>query len=326
MASQTIKRQKSGKGFAYYDDCVVVCDKDTLDRIKSLAIPPAWSDVVIAKSPKAKVLARGKDAVGRIQAIYNPSYRARQEKIKFSRMIEFAAVLPKLRRQVEHDLGSRGLTKEKVLACIVKLIDEAYFRVGNDRYAKENNSYGITTMRSKHVAVTSYSVTFDFMGKSGQHHTKKVADRRLARIIKQLNEMPGHEIFRYGDEEGKLHNISAADVNAYIKNHTGKDFTAKDFRTWGGTLLAVSELATFEAAQSKTARKTNVSACVKNVASKLGNTPAIARKSYIDPRVFDHYLKGQDFAKVQTVIASMRVQKYISKEERCVLQILQSSS
>lgn len=323
MSRLDIARSRNGRYFAYYKGEAKISDKPTLERIRALRIPPAWTDVRIASSENAKVLAQGVDKAGRPQSIYNPKFRARQDKLKHRRILEFAARLPDLRQQVERDLAKPDLPKEKIMACIVKLIDIAYFRVGNEEYAEENDSYGITTMRSKHIDVTNYNVTFDFMGKSGKHHVKKISDRRLASIIKQLDEMPGYEVFRYRDEQGELHNVSSGDVNEYIKSYTGDDFTAKDFRTWGGTLLAVDILAT-EPKKPTTERKQAITACVRHVAQKLGNTPAIARASYINPRVFDRYIGGEDFNAVKQTISSMKPREYISADEYCALKILEA--
>jgi DNA topoisomerase I len=324
MSRLDITRTRNGRYFAYYKKDIQIKDKKTIARIRSLKIPPAWQKVVIASSERAKVLARGIDKAGRVQSIYNPSFRAKQDKLKYQRILAFATHLPDLRKQVELDLSERGLPKEKVIACIVKLIDISYFRVGNEEYAKENDSYGITTMRHKHVNVTNYSVTFDFMGKSGKHHIKKINDRAIARIIRQLDEMPGYEIFRYRDEQGDMHNVSSKDVNDYIKTYMGDDFTAKDFRTWGGTLLAVDLLAAEAIEETETARKTAVSACVKRVAQRLGNTPAIARTSYINPQIFVRYMSGEDFSALRQTISGMRPPKYISKDEYCALKILEA--
>lgn len=324
MSRLDITRMRNGRYFSYYRGEELIKDKDVLERIRALRIPPAWSSVTIASSKTAKVLAQGVDKAGRVQSIYNPTYRAKQDKLKYQRILAFASRLPDLRAQVEKDLSRRDLPKEKILACIVKLIDVAYFRVGNQEYAKANDSYGITTMRSKHIDYTKYSVTFDFMGKSGKHHVKKITDRTLTKIIKQLDEMPGYEIFRYRDVDGCIHNISSQDVNDYIKTYMGSDFTAKDFRTWGGTLLAVDLLASEEMKESSSDRKKVITNCVKHVAQRLGNTPAIARASYINPTVFSRYIKGEDFGAVKQTIKNMRPKKYISQDEYCALKILES--
>lgn len=229
-----------------------------------------------------------------------------------------------LLKQVEHDLARRRLSKEKVLACIIKLIDEAYFRVGNDRYANQHQTYGITTLRSKHLTTKGPVITFDFTGKSGKNHHKIIKDAKLAHIVKQLDELPGYEIFRYQDEKGTMHDLHAADVNHYIKTYMGEEFTAKDFRTWGGTLLATTAIMKdlLEEDASKTAQKKIVTNVVKKVAKRLGNTPAIARSSYIDPRVIEAFEDGVSIPKLQKAMATMRPKKYMSIDEQCVLRLI----
>jgi DNA topoisomerase-1 len=242
--------------------------------------------------------------------------------LKFDRTLRFAEALPKLRRQIKKDLSRKQLSKEKTIACIVKLIDEAYFRVGNERYARENHSYGITTLRSKHLDITGDTVTLEFMGKSGQEHVKQITDKQIARIIKQLDEMPGYEIFRYKDQHGNMHNIDSEEVNDYIKTYMGEEFSAKDFRTWGGTLLATTELLACDYYDDKKERQKMVSGIVKNVAKRLGNTPTIARSSYIDPRVIASYVESKDISRVKKTMKNMRPRSYLSRDEQCVLQLL----
>jgi len=318
-----ITRKKAGKIYHYFNARGRITDEAEIERINKLVIPPAWKDVEIAASRSAKVQARGYDASGRLQSIYHPNFRLKQEKLKFNRILKFADALPALRKQVEKDLARKKLSKDKVLACIVKLIDDAYFRVGNERYVAEHQTYGITTLRSKHATITSTTVTFDFVGKSGKKHHKKIKDSKIARIIKQLDELPGHELFRYQDELGTMHDLHASDVNRYIKTHMGEEFTAKDFRTWGGTLLATSSLLqdTLSDDASQTARKKAVTKIVKRVAKKLGNTPAVARSSYIDPRVIEAYENGS-VPKVREAMVRMRPRKYMSVDEQCVLRLL----
>lgn len=321
-----ITRQKSGNKYRYFDGDSQITDETEIERINKLAIPPAWREVKIARSQSTKIQAKGYDSAGRLQSIYHPTFRLRQEKLKFDRILRFAEQLPKLRRQLDKDLARKRLGKEKVLACIVKLIDEAYFRVGNEQYAKENGHYGITTLRSKHADITTTTVTFDFVGKSGKEHVKKIKDPQLARIIKQLDELPGYEIFRYQDADGMMHDLHATDVNAYIKEHMGEEFTAKDFRTWGGTLLATSAIIKdqLEPNASQTARKKAVTRIVKSVAKKLGNTPAIAKASYIDPRVIVAYEEEVELPKLRKAMTSMRPKKYMSIDEQCVLRLLKA--
>jgi DNA topoisomerase I len=319
-----ILRKKSGKSFAYYASGKKITDTKVIDRISKLAIPPAWTKVEIASSSNAKIQAKGYDSAGRLQAMYHPDFRAQQEKLKFDRILNFADKLPALRRQIEKDLNRKKLSKEKVLACIVTLIDKAYFRVGNEKYAKENHSYGITTLRSKHAKITTNTVTFDFIGKSGKEHIKTIKNPQIARIIKRLDELPGYEIFQYLDDSGKIHDITSKDVNEYIKRYMGDDFTAKDFRTWGGTLLATSLVLAeeIEFSASKTIHKKFVTSVVKRVAKRLGNTPAIARSSYIDPRVFTVLEDDVTLLKLRTAMKKMKPKKYLNVDEQCVLQLL----
>jgi DNA topoisomerase-1 len=319
-----ITRYRVGRGFKYFLRDREITDTETIDRIRSLTIPPAWQDVEVAVSPNAKILAYGTDTAGRKQAIYNPKFQAKQSKAKFDRILRFAEALPRLRQTIETDLAERKLGKEKVLACIVKLIDEAYFRVGNEQYAQENNSYGITTLRSKHTDVKGNTVIFDFIGKSGKHHVKEITDRQVAGIIKRLDELPGYEIFRYQDEDGSLHDLHSNDVNEYIKQHMGDEFSAKDFRTWGGTLLATAEFLACEKTDDEAERNKIVVQTVKNVAERLGNTPAVTRGSYIDPRVIKAFAESSDIDDLREAMKQMRPKRYLSRDEQCVLKLLQS--
>lgn len=319
-----IIRTKKGKGFTYATRAGDSISRTEIERIEALVIPPAWNDVTISPSPKSRVLAKGFDAAGRRQAIYNPTFRAKQERKKFDRMLHFATRLPRLRRTLEKDLRRKKLGKEKVLATIVTLIDEAYFRVGNEKYARENKSFGITTLRSKHTEVKGSTVTFDFIGKSGKEHIKKINDQHIARIIKQLDELPGQDIFRYQDDAGAMHDIHSADVNAYIKSAMGEEFTAKDFRTWGGTLVATTELIAAEYSDNEKERAKIVTQVVKETAKKLGNTPSVARSSYIDPRVIASYHNASGLTKMKESLDSIKPRKYMNKDELRLLEILKS--
>jgi DNA topoisomerase-1 len=322
--SLTITRTKRGKDFSYSDASRRSLDAETLEWIRKLSIPPAWSGVRISRSPRSKIYVQGYDQAGRQQTIYNPSFRQKQEQLKFDRVLRFARMLPRLRRQVTKDLGRKRLNKEKVLACIVKLIDTAYFRVGNDRYAQENDSYGITTLRHKHLDVSGDTVTFDFMGKSGQHHVKRITDKQVARIVKRLDELPGYEIFRYQDDTGTMHDIHSGDVNEYIKRHMGEEFSAKDFRTWGGTLLATTELLKSELTNDKKVQQKTLTNVIKNVSKRLGNTPAIAKQSYIDPRVIAAYIDSKELGRVQNAMKNMKPRKYMTRDEQSVLKLLEA--
>lgn len=318
-----IVRHKHGKDFSYTLNGRAV-DAPTRERISALAIPPAWTDVEIAKTARSKVQATGYDANGRKQYIYSDTYTKKQQQAKFDRITEFAKRLPRLRSQVEKDLKRRRFDKRKVLAAAVSLMDQEYFRVGNEQYAKDNNSFGLTTLRSKHISITGKKIVFDFVGKSGQQHHKVVNDDVLSKIIAKLDDMPGYELFRYYDKEGTLHNLTSKDVNDYLKGVMGDDFSAKDFRTWGGTLLAAIELAREIRPSSKTERKRAMSACAKKVAAKLGNTPAVARSSYVDPRVFNIYDESDGIKEVYETVKDMKPRKYLSTDECWVLKLLAS--
>lgn len=325
MASRYIQRVRVGRGFKYYADDAEIADKNEVEYYDSLAVPPAWKNVKIARSREAKILATGYDDAGRLQYIYNPRFRARQEKEKFERILRFAHALPRMRQTTSKHLRHTQLDREKVLAAIVQLMDRAYFRVGNEIYAKENQSYGLTTIRSKHTTVRGDTIIFDFIGKSGQEQLQKIKDKPLADIVKQLDDLPGYEIFKYYDQDGNLQPVSSVDVNAYIKEIMGEEFSAKDFRTWGGTLLAAAELGNIERARHKKERQMAVTECVKKVAARLGNTPAIARSSYIDPRIIKAFMDGNSLSKVRQTVETMSNKGELSTDEHCVLKLLEKS-
>ena len=288
-----IRREPDGDGFRYVmPDGTVVEDEKTLARIKSLGIPPAYTDVWICRSENGYLQATGHDAKGRKQYRYHPHWRETRDETKYEHMMAFGEALPIIRERVEHDLGQHGLTREKVLATVVRLLETTLIRVGNEQYARENRHYGLTTMQNDHVDVTGATLHFHFVGKSGKEHTIDVKDRRLARVVQRLRDLPGEEIFQYTDDNGKRHTIDSSDVNDYLHEITGEHFTAKDFRTWAGTVLASLALQEFEAFDTKTQAKKNVTAAIKAVAQRLGNTPAICRKCYVHPAVLDMYLDG----------------------------------
>jgi DNA topoisomerase-1 len=284
---------KKGAGFTYVGpDGKPVRDKETLARIKSLVIPPAWTDVWICTVANGHLQATGRDARGRKQSRYHPRWREVRDATKYERMVLFAEALPRIRRRVREDLGKPGLPREKVLATIVMLMEETCIRVGNEEYAKQNKSYGLTTLRTRHVEVNGAKVHFEFQGKSGVHHTVDLQDRRLARIIKQCHDLPGYELFQYLDHEGNRHAVDSSDVNEYLREISGAEFTAKDFRTWAGSVLACGMLAEVGKFESEAEAKRNVVAAIKSVAEKLGNTPAVCRKCYVHPAVLEAYLGG----------------------------------
>jgi DNA topoisomerase-1 len=288
-----IHRRARGKRFHYVDaDGHAVKDADTLARIKSLVIPPAWTDVWICKQPLGHLQATGRDARGRKQYRYHPRWRSVRDESKYERMLSFGKALPAIRRAVDASLKLPGLPREKVLATIVYLLEATMMRIGNEEYARENKSFGLTTLRDRHVRLDGSKVEFHFRGKSGVQHTVEVQDRRLAKIIARARELPGQELFQYLDDEGKPHSIGSHDVNDYLQAIAGEDYTAKDFRTWSGTVLAAMGLLEYEKFDSEAQAKKNVVQAIEAVAKKLGNTPTICRKCYVHPAVIESYLDG----------------------------------
>jgi DNA topoisomerase I len=295
-----IRRIRCGKSFRYIGpDGKPLRDPKHLARIRSLAIPPAWNEVWICPSPNGHLQATGRDARGRKQYRYHPSYRATRDQAKFSRMIAFGAVLARIRRRVEHDIRRRALPREKVLATVVRLLETTFIRVGNDEYARENDSFGLTTMRDRHVRIDGTRLMFRFRGKSGLEHNVELTDSRLARIVRQCRDLPGYELFQYVDESREVCGIDSADVNQYIREISGQDFTAKDFRTWAGTVLAARDLYSVGPCRKQSEAKKIVVAATKRVAQRLGNRPATCRKYYIHPAILDFYAEGSLFAAME---------------------------
>jgi DNA topoisomerase-1 len=280
-------------GFRYLDaKGQPVEDETTLKRIKALAIPPAWTEVWICPQANGHLQATGRDARGRKQYRYHAKWREVRDEVKYERMIKFGKALPQIRKEVDRALSLPGLPREKVLATIVYLLEATMMRIGNDEYARENKSYGLTTLRNRHVKIDGSEVEFRFRGKSGVYHDVKVYDRRLARIIQRTRDLPGQDLFQYLDEDGERHTIGSADVNDYLRAISGEDYTAKDFRTWSGTVLAAMALREFEKFDSETQAKKNVVRAIETVAQKLGNTPSVCRKCYVHPAVLDSYMDG----------------------------------
>src|SRR5262245_16998899 len=285
-------RRRIGKRFAYFDvGGKRVRNPGVITRLNALAIPPAYTHVWICPDPDGHIQATARDARGRKQYRYHPRWRAVRDATKFERMAAFGKALPRIRRQVEADLARPGMPREKVLATVVRLLETTLMRVGNDEYARSNRSYGLTTLRNRHVSRAGNGVRFEFKGKSGIAHRVTVSEPRIARIIRRCLDIPGHDLFSYLDEAGAAHPIRSTDVNAYLQEAAGADFTAKDYRTWAASVLAMSELlhASHESAR---ATRANIMAAMKAVAERLGNTPAICRKSYVHPGIPDAYLKG----------------------------------
>jgi DNA topoisomerase-1 len=291
-----IQRVRCGKGFRYVGPGgVPLRDTKHLERIRSLVIPPAWTNVWICPSASGHIQAVGWDAKGRKQYRYHPRYREVRDQAKFSRMIAFGAVQGLIRRRVREHLALRGLPREKVLATVVRLLETTFIRVGNEEYARENESFGLTTMRNRHVRIDGAKLLFRFRGKSGLEHIIELTDRRLARIVRDCQDLPGYELFQYVDEGGAVRSIDSADVNDYLREITGQDFTAKDFRTWEGSVLAARELHAAGPCPNPTAGKKTIVAAVKSVAHRLGNRPATCRKYYIHPAVIEAYSDGSLF-------------------------------
>ena len=289
-----IRRTAAGDGFHYHDPKGrPVTDEKALDRIRALAIPPAWTDVWICPRATGHIQATGRDVKGRKQYRYHPDWSAHAAETKFERLPDFARALPKLRRRVEADLNRRGPSRDKVLATAVRLLELTLIRVGNAQYARQNRSYGLTTLHKRHLDVDGAALTFAFKGKSGVEHEVRVRDRRLATVVRSLRELPGQQLFKYRGEAGDLCPVTSDDVNAYIREAMGEQFSAKDFRTWAGTVSAARALRDVEPPASATEAKRRITVCVKAVAGLLGNTPTVCRTSYIHPRVFELFEAGR---------------------------------
>ena len=289
-----IVRRETGDGFAYFaPDGSRIADPRVLARIARLAIPPAYREVWICRRADGHLQATGRDARGRKQYRYHPDWRTVRDQAKFGRMLAFGRALPAIRRRVEADLAQRQLTKTKVVAGVVRLLELTLIRVGNDRYAAENRSFGLTTLRKRHAGVTGERIQLEFRAKGGRLHAAELRDRRIARLVAACRELPGQRLFQYVGEDGQRHAVGSEDVNAYLKEVTGEDFSAKDFRTWAATLLAACRLAQAERGLPPTAARRVVMDCVRDVAATLANTPAICRKCYIHPGVLDAYVEGR---------------------------------
>ncbi len=320
-----IRRRRFGTGWAFYTPGGArITDRAVRNRIQSLAIPPAWTDVWICPEPDGHIQATARDARGRKQYRYHPAYRAARDQSKFRRVLEFSEILPAVREQVERDLRAPDLTRRQILATVVRLLDKTLIRVGNDEYARENRSYGLTTLRGRHVEVRGTKLRFSFRGKSGVNHSVAISDRRLARIVQRCQDLPGQELFQYIDAKDKRQTISSDDVNAYLREVTGRDITAKDFRTWAGTMLAARELREIGPAPSQRQAQRNILQAVDIVAERLGNTRAVCRKYYIHPALQEAYLQGIT-ARLPEPTRRMRRRRApaaLRRDEVAVLQIL----
>ncbi len=321
-----ITRKRAGKGFSYKDvKGKTIKDKAVRDRINALIIPPAYTDVWICPDPDGHIQATGLDDKGRKQYRYHPRWSEVRDEAKFTRLIAFARALPAIRERTNADMRGRTLSREKVLAAIVQLLEKTAIRVGNEEYARNNETYGLTTLENRHVEVEGRTVHFEFTGKSHKDHEIDLKDAKLAKIVEQLQDLPGQSLFQYEDEDGTLHHITSGDVNDYLREIAGDSFTAKDFRTWAGTVAASLALQEFEQFSDKGTAAQNVVEAVKTVAGKLGNTPAVCRKSYIHPAVIESYFDGDMLESLQ-----QKVEQELSgdlsglkPEEAAVLGLLQ---
>jgi DNA topoisomerase I len=321
-----IRRKRIGKAFTYMNaDGKPFRDAEDIRRIKSLVIPPAWTDVWICPIPNGHIQATARDAKGRKQYRYHPRWRMVRDVTKYDRMTAFGQILPLIRRRAEQDLARPGLPRKKILATVVRLLESTLIRVGNEEYARQNDSFGLTTMRDRHVDVSGSTLRFAFRGKSGIQHSVDLTDRRLARIVKRSQDLPGQELFQYLDVKGKHHSIGSSDVNEYLREITKQDFTAKDFRTWAGTVLAATALQEFEAWNSKAQAKRNVVRAIESVAKRLGNTRAVCKKCYIHPAILSTYLDGSLLQMLRRRIdKEMRESlSHLRPEEAAVLALLQ---
>jgi DNA topoisomerase-1 len=336
-----ISRKMGRLGFEYFRNGRRIRRAAELKRIARLAIPPAWTDVWICADPRGHLQATGRDARGRKQYRYHPDWRATRDETKYERMLDFAAALPKIRARTGSDLAKTGLTREKVLATVVQLLEKSAIRIGNDEYVKANGSFGLTTLKDRHVDVRGSRLRFEFRGKSGKRHSIDVDDRRLARIVKHCRDLPGQELFQYVDGDGKRRRIDSGDVNDYVKAVTGEEFTAKDFRTWSGTVLACaafrelasgagrpaagkSSAAVPHAEMSKAALNRNILQAVDAVAGVLGNTRSVCRKSYIHPAIVDAYVDGtlQSICDRPRASAARRSRAGLSDDEAAVVAVI----
>ncbi|HEY2852729.1 MAG TPA: hypothetical protein VGJ18_07795 [Gemmatimonadaceae bacterium] len=292
-AAPGIRRQRRGRGFVYFAiDGQVIRDKAELERIRKLVIPPRWTNVWICPLPSGHLQVTARDARGRKQYRYHPTYRAVRDETKFGRMIAFSEILPLIRERVERDVALPELARDKVLATVVWLLERTLIRVGNDEYARDNGSFGLTTLRRRHVTVSGAKLRFEFRGKSGVPHSVAITDRRIARVVQRCQELPGQELFQYLDDEGRRQSVDAGDINEYLRRITGRQVTAKDFRTWAGTTLAAASLRELGKFKTEKQAKANIVAAIDRISKRLGNTRAVCRKYYIHPVILEAYFEG----------------------------------
>jgi DNA topoisomerase-1 len=319
-----LQRKRHGSGFRYVTADGKQVNGVDLKRIRELAIPPAWEQVWICPHPNGHLQATGRDAKGRKQYIYHPQWHAVRKETKFNRLAKFGRALPKIRRRVAHDSRLRGLPRKKVVAAVVWLLEQTHIRVGNPEYADENQSFGLSTMRDRHVAVHGQRLEFRFRGKSGKFHQVDFTNRRLARIVKRCQDLPGHDLFQYIDDAGEIHNMTSEDVNDYLRAIAGEEFSAKDFRTWAGTIQAAQILQRFDGDDNEEPTETALLMAIDEVAAALGNTRSVCRNYYIHPAIMDAYLDGS-LAEWFTNASPRPTQIGLSPEEAAVLRLLKRS-
>jgi DNA topoisomerase-1 len=325
-----IRRMKSGKGFRYVaPDGSTIRDKAEIKRIHAIVIPPAWTEVWICPSPLGHIQAVGRDARGRKQYRYHARWRHVRDENKYGQLVAFAAMLPAIRRRVRRDLARRGLPREKVIATVVRLLELTMMRIGNEEYARHNRSFGLTTLRDHHATIRGHALTLQFRGKSGKEHRLRVEDSRLSRIVKACQDLPGYELFQYLDDEGKRQSVDSADVNAYLREITGADVSAKVFRTWAGTVRAMAAMRAWkpeEGARQRGPSARIVSDMVKEVAKQLGNTPAICRKCYVHPAVIQSFQKGELQERLEELAGHPSPVRGLNENERLTLVFLSEAA
>jgi DNA topoisomerase I len=321
-----ITRKRRGKGFIYLDaKGEQIKNEKILNRIKSLVIPPAWNKVWISPGSNGHIQATGRDIKGRKQYIYHPEWDNIRNQTKFFKMAAFGKILPSIRKKVDEDLSLRGFSREKVLALILNLLENTYIRIGSEEYAKTNDSYGLTTLRNKHISVEGSEVKFIFKGKSGKLWQVSYKDKRIARLVKQCQELPGYEVFRYKDNEGNLQTVDSGEVNKYLREITGEDFTAKDFRTWNGTVIAANELYSLGPASGIKEEKLKIVQAIKKVSQELINTPAICRKYYIHPDILIAYSDGSLFKTMDKYLKRILAAEFgLTPVEKAVMELLEN--
>jgi DNA topoisomerase-1 len=321
-----IRRQRRGRGFGYIGaDGAVIRDKAELERIRKLVIPPRWTDVWICPNPSGHLQVTARDARGRKQYRYHPRYRAVRDETKFGRMIAFSEILPQIRERVEHDVALPELARDKVLATVVWLLERTLIRVGNDEYARDNGSFGLTTLRRKHVTVSGAKLRFEFRGKSGVPHSVAVTDRRIARVVQRCQELPGQELFQYLDDDGRRQSVDAGDINDYLRRITGRQVTAKDFRTWAGTTLAAAALRELGNFKTEKQGKAHIVAAIDQISKRLGNTRAVCRKYYVHPAIIEAYLQGVTIPPTPVDVRQLRTSggpAGLRRDEVAVIELL----